>query len=334
MLAVDVGDLVHIAVLLGGEKDVDDLVVGDVVALAGLDGVVGEVADADAPVLGVAAAAVAAGSLGEGARAGARRVAVVLLEPVGEVLDVRGLVLVLDGLLDGDDVHPDAGTAGRDQLGHGLEREEGHALEEGADLGMLVELRLVHDSELSRAGHEHREYVLLGLGGVLPGVLDDALDGHRVEDRLEFLGGPARRLDELVHGHRLAPAHAPRDLGLLLGHDAGETPVVGVLARDLVTHAVGDLLRLAGDASFEGLARGGAGLVGIVRAVVRGLVVLDEALLGDDAVGTSGGVGQGDGVAHGELVVGEVAAHRRGSLVDAGAAVGPFGSGGLPLLGV
>ena len=67
MLAVDVGDLVHVAVLLGGEKDVDDLVVGDVVALAGLDGVVGEVADADAPVLGVAAAAVAAGALGEGA---------------------------------------------------------------------------------------------------------------------------------------------------------------------------------------------------------------------------------------------------------------------------
>ena len=251
---------------------------------------------------------------------------------MGEVLDVRGLVLVLDGLLDGDDVHADAGAAGRDQLGHGLEREESHALEEGADLGMVVELCLVHDGELGRAGHEHGEHVLLGLGGVLPGVLDDALDGHRVEDRLELLGGPARRLDELVQGHRLATGHDLRDLGLLVGHDAGETPVVGVLARDLVTHAVGDLLSLACDARLEGLARGGAGLVGIGRAVVRGLVVLDEALLGDDAVRAACRVGQGDGVAHGEFVVGEVAAHHGRSLVDAGAAVGPLGSGGLSLL--
>ena len=82
VLAVDIGDLVHEAVLLGGDEGLDDLVIGDEVALARLDEVVGHVAHADAPFLRVVRAALAAGALAQAAGAGACGVAVVLLEPM------------------------------------------------------------------------------------------------------------------------------------------------------------------------------------------------------------------------------------------------------------
>ncbi len=57
-LAVDVGDLVHKAVVLGLRK-IRNLVVGHVVAAVGLDHIVGHIAHGDAPVLRVVAAALA-----------------------------------------------------------------------------------------------------------------------------------------------------------------------------------------------------------------------------------------------------------------------------------
>ena len=334
-LAVDVRDLVHVAVLLGVQQDVDDLVVGDVVALAGLDAIVCQVAHANAPVLRVAAGVVGAGALRERARARAHREVVVLLQPVREVLDVRGLVLVLDGVLHGDDVHADAGTSGRDHLrGHG-ERQVGHALEERSQLGVVVQLLLVHDRELRGAGDEHgQDVALLALGvlpvEVLPVVLDAALDGHGVEKFLGLLLRHARACGNLLQGLGDAALHVARERGLLLRHDGREAPVVGVVVVGLVEHAVRHLGGLAQNARLRGLGRRRARCVHGGRHVVLRAVVLHEGLACvDDAQVATLRIHAGDpvlvklrlAVADGDVLVRHAASHRLRALLDARSAV-------------
>ena len=47
---------------------------------------------------------------------------------MGQVLDVQRLAIRGDCLLDGDDVHSDTASAGRNHLRDAREREVGHAL--------------------------------------------------------------------------------------------------------------------------------------------------------------------------------------------------------------
>ena len=93
-LAVDIGDLVDVAIVLGALEYGHGLFVADGAATSGLAAVVRHVADGDAPVLVVVGAAfvqllasVAAGAYG------CAYMAFVPLEPVGNVLYVNGLVL-------------------------------------------------------------------------------------------------------------------------------------------------------------------------------------------------------------------------------------------------
>ena len=82
---------------------------------AGFDGVVRHIADLDAPVVRIVAAAFAENGAAIAARADASgEVAFVFLEPVGDLLDLDGLVVHLDLLLDGDDVHADAVSSRHD----------------------------------------------------------------------------------------------------------------------------------------------------------------------------------------------------------------------------
>ena len=123
-------------------------------------------------------------------------------------------------------------------------------------LGVLLELLLVHERELRGARNEHGQHVLLVVLRVLPVVLDDALDGERVEKLLHVLGGHATGTDHLRKRHGHAHLHAAGELGLLLGHDGGESPVVGIGNLGLVANAVRDLLRLGEHGGLELLGRG------------------------------------------------------------------------------
>ena len=141
VLPVDVGGLVNVAVLLGTLADVQGLLLGDGTALAGLDQILGKVAQTDAAVvldlagaLAVETAGVAAGAVADG------ELAVVLIQPVGDVLDAKGLVLGLNGFLHGDDVHADAVSAWRDQVSLAFQGEEGHLVKRVRDLGILFHL--------------------------------------------------------------------------------------------------------------------------------------------------------------------------------------------------
>ena len=182
VLPVDVGYLVHVAVLLRQEQDVQHLFQRDEVAFAGFHQVIGHVANGDAPVLGVATVIAAPHPLGNaaGTRAGGKPV--ILLQPMGDALHIGRLVVALDGPLHRNHVHANAGAARRHHLGHFGEGQKRHALEEGGNFGVLLNLRLVHHRELRRSRHEHGQHVALLVVGVLavqvlPVVLEDAL--HR-----------------------------------------------------------------------------------------------------------------------------------------------------------
>ena len=233
-------------------------------ALAGLTAVVGEVADADAPLgLDVAGALVADALLLAAAAHGHADVALVLLKPVGEALDVQRLAVGGDGLFNGDDVHADAGAAGGHHLGHAREGQEGHALEEVGDDGLLVAHVGVDDHELCAAGDEHVQHPALLVVGVfaveiLPVVLDEAGVTQDLQRLLEPRGLHLAALLDDLEGDGLAlfehernvqrvgrGAHAElllRDL-----HRSVHAPVFRRVGVDLVDAehyrgAVGDLL--------------------------------------------------------------------------------------------
>ena len=227
VLAVDVGDLVHEAVVLGAPEDLVDLVAVDVAAAIGLDHVVGHVAHGDAPVVIVVAATLAHHLAAHAAAAGARGVlAVVLVEPVPDVLDRDGVVLVLDGALDRDDVHADARTSRRHHRRGAAERALAGLLEELGEDGVLRELPHAHVEELGRAGHEHGQHPLLGAGGILPVVLEQSRVGEPVEHRLERDRRDVRGLGRRVQG--VGPAHleVAEHLGLVVGSRLGKGPVL------------------------------------------------------------------------------------------------------------
>ena len=241
VLAVNVGDLVHEAVVLGPLQDAQHLVVVHIVALFGLHQIVRHVAHADAPVFRVVAAALAQLCPAHAAAAGAGGVlAVVLFQPVADVLDVHRLVLGLDGLLHRDDVHADARAPGGYHGGDVLQGQEGHPLKEGGHLRVLLDLVLLHVEELGAARHEHGQNVLLFMPLVLPVVFQKADVAHLIEQRFQLLGALAGGLHQLGQGHGLADLHLEGHVRHLVGHKARQTPVLRVVA--------GDPLQFGGDA--------------------------------------------------------------------------------------
>ena len=158
--AVDVGDLVHETVVLRFLQDGHGLIVGDVVSTSRFPEVIRHVPHADAPVAVVVGAAfvqlLAAVAAGTDAHAD---MAFIPLEPIGNVLDVHGLVLHGDGLFHRDDMHTDAGAAHGHHRRNLFQRKEGHPLEEHRQLRMLVHELDVHVRVFGRSGNEHRHPV-------------------------------------------------------------------------------------------------------------------------------------------------------------------------------
>ena len=150
--AVQIRDLVDIALSFGALDDLHCLFPGDVVGvLAGGHEKFGNIADADAHLALDISDALAADPLGLAAGADHRAEGVIFLQPVGQVLHRDGFGIRFDGLLHRDDVHADARAAGRDQLGRKLQRFLGRQIEHCGDLGMLVGQGRMLDHVLARA---------------------------------------------------------------------------------------------------------------------------------------------------------------------------------------
>ena len=235
-------------------------------APAGFPEVIRHIAHADAPVAVIVGTALV--QLLPAIAAGADTyadVALIPLEPIGNMLDVHGLVLHRNGLFHRDDVHADAGTthgyAGRDLL----QREERHPLEEHGQFRMLVHEFHIHVRVLGAAGNEHGHPIdavlaLVGrsghgavLGIFVPVVILQHTEvGQFVQQGIEIrLGGSimvlAVEFMELVPGPVLADFDGvsrqhvqeevqgsfPGDGIHLIFEDAGKAPVLRGFRRHL-----------------------------------------------------------------------------------------------------
>ena len=244
------------AVVLGLLEDGHGLVIGDVLAPAGFHDIGGHVAHGDAPALRVVAAALvqilAAGPAGAHALG---VLALVLVQPIGDLLQAHGLVLRFDGLFHGDHVHADAGASGRHHGGDLFQGQEGHPLEEGRHLGMLVHLAAAHIEKLRAAGDELGQNIALFVVGVLPVqilpvILDQAHPGHVVQQLLQGLPLQLGQLHQLPDGLGLADAHLQGHVRHFVADQVRQAPVFRIVALDALElggHPVGDHGHQLGD---------------------------------------------------------------------------------------
>ena len=173
VLAVDIGDLVHKAVVLGLAQDVVNLVAGHVMATIGLNHVVGHIAHGDAPIGRVVGAALTHHATARAAAAGAGGIlTLVFVEPVLYMLNRHRRARGIDSLLDRNDMHADAGTTGRHHRRGLGQRSLGRLLKELGIDRVLLELAHAHVEELGGTRHQHGQHPLLGVLGVFPVVLE------------------------------------------------------------------------------------------------------------------------------------------------------------------
>ena len=225
VLAVDIRDLVDIAAVLGLLEDLHGLFISDVAAVVRLAAVVSEVADADAPLAFHVAGALTADALLLAAGAhGHADVTLVLLQPVGQVLDRQRLALGRNGLFDRDDVHTDAGASGRHHLGDARQRQIRHALEEVGRLREHIRLLGVDHHDLGAAGNEHIQHPALFVVRVLAvEVLPVELNQAALADGLHRffqIGSVELRvlLRELLDRERHALFHRQGDIEDIVRH--------------------------------------------------------------------------------------------------------------------
>ena len=184
--AVDVDDLVDKALLLGAVDDLQRFVAGDVVRVfAGGDEEFRDVSDTDAHVAFDVADAFATDALRFPAGTDHGAEGVIFVQPVGEVLDADLFVGVGDGLLDGDDVHADAGTSRRHELRGQFQRLLGSEVEHGGHFGVVVRKSRVFDHVFTGTDDPFRDGILDAVVFVVPVLFDDA-DPEQVVD--DFLG--------------------------------------------------------------------------------------------------------------------------------------------------
>ena len=233
VLAVDVGDLVHKAVVLGLAQDVVDLVAGHVMATIGLDHVVGHIAHGDAPIGRVVGAALTHHATARAAAAGASGIlTLVFVEPVLNMLNRHRRARGVNGLLDRNDVHADTGASGRHHRCGLGQRALGCLFKELGVDRVLLELAHAHVEELGGTRHQHGQHPLLGALGIFPVVLEQARVAHIVEHLLDLGLGHAGELDHLGQRVGTAHLHLAEYLGLLVSCGLGKRPVL--VAQQLV----------------------------------------------------------------------------------------------------
>ena len=215
--AVDVRDLVDIAIVLGTLADLQNFLACDVAAFSGLNQIIGEIAKTDAAVvlnlagaLAKQTARVAAGAVAD------REVAVIFVEPVGNMLDRGGFVFRWDRFFHGDDVHTNAVAAGRDQMCLAFERKEGHLVEAVSQLGIFFNLPENHVCHLGNAGDKQLDIPLLFMIGVLIVILDNAVIGGISQKFNNSVFRLAGKLCDLSGGLGLAQTHFEHDLRNLI----------------------------------------------------------------------------------------------------------------------
>ena len=91
--------------------------------------------------------------------------AVIFIQPVGNVLDIHGFLFGRDCLFHGDDVHADAVASGRHQVGLAFQRKERHLIKAFRQFRIFLDLPQDHVGHLSDAGNEQLHVPLFSCWG-------------------------------------------------------------------------------------------------------------------------------------------------------------------------
>lgn len=169
------------AVVLSTLQDLHDIFARCRTGLVGLNGVGRHVADGDAHILFQMAAAFAADPAGTAAGAGADcTLAVVLIQPVRQMLQIDRFLFRWDRFFDRDDVHADAGTSGRHHGRDLFQRQTGHPLEHRRHFRVRRDRVQIHIHIFCAAEYEHGQHVLLVMIFRFP----SCIQSHRAEPAL------------------------------------------------------------------------------------------------------------------------------------------------------
>ena len=202
-------------------------------AAVGLNHIVGHIAHGNAPVGGVVGAALTHHATARAAAAGASGIfAIVFVEPVLDMLDRHRGARGVDGLLDRNDVHADAGASGRHHRRGLGQRSLGRLLKElGIDRVLSSWLtRMLRNS--AEPGTSMGSTHCLARSGFFPVVLEQTRVAHVVEHLLDIGFGHAGELDHLGQRIGTAHLHLAEHFGLLVSCGLGKRPVL--VAQQLI----------------------------------------------------------------------------------------------------
>ncbi len=238
VLTIDIGDLMNETILFCSLEDIKSLFSGDIfTTLVGLNDIISHVAYCDTPTIFNITATFIIGLTGT--TAGARALcifSIILIQPVRYLLNTDRLVVHLNCMLNGDNVHTDTSSSGRNDLGNLLQRKTSHMLEEVTQFRMLIDQILVHVRKLTGSGNEHRKNILLLMSIVLIVPLKKTGPGHMIQHLLKlalFYTGDLLNLSESLRLTNLLK-YLKNKFSFFIGAETSYCPILRIILGDLL----------------------------------------------------------------------------------------------------
>ena len=232
---IDISDLVYKAVFFCSFKDLKCLFFGNIATiLLCLHNVICHITHSDAPALRIIRTALTVGQAGTTAGTRACRIfALVLFQPVGNMLKVDGFIFHLNGLFHRNDMHTNTGTTFRYERCDLFQRQTGHMFKKCPHLRIAVQNAGIHIEKFSTTRHVHRQYILFDMGIIFPVVFQETLAGHFFEQCFTLVLCQSGKLHHLIESFRLSDTHFQSQLCFLIRQDAGQSPVLRIVTGDL-----------------------------------------------------------------------------------------------------
>ena len=108
IFTVNVGNLMNKTVFLGLCTDIDNLIVGNVVAFSCFYAVISHISNGKTPIFWIVSTAVATNSLSKATRTGSCSISIVFLEPMRNMLNSNCVIYLLNGAFNRNDMHTNA----------------------------------------------------------------------------------------------------------------------------------------------------------------------------------------------------------------------------------
>ena len=238
---IDIGNLVNEAVILCFLQNIQRLFRRNIMGAAGFDGVIRHVANLNAPVIRIIAAAFAQHRAGitAGTDSG-RKMTLIFLQPVRDMLQIHGLIIKVHFLFYRNDMHANAITSRRNHLRNTSQRNKCHPLKEVSNRGILINTILARVEEFRRSRHKIGYAPALGMRlvrkrvimviAVAVIVLQNTDPAHLVQQFLQVRRLNIRcQLHHLFKGIELSKLHAVGQGNLLIIQYFAQTPVFRII---------------------------------------------------------------------------------------------------------